>query len=321
MKLIYTIVCVLFSQILFADAAETYGGRIWVRCIGGITYEINIHLSSSVTTPSSYMLDIGYGNYQSLTQSSLVQSSVVNGTIESDYMIQHVYSPGIYNVRLTGDSRSEEIENIPQSVTTQFAIATGFTVDPNIGCSSTPWSDASDCYVQWTSGQMNTESMIVSDGDGDSIAWNMVSPVAGYTFPSQVGSGPFTYSQSAQTFSWDPVQAGLYTVVFEFEEWHALPNGNRVLIGTALREILIDVDGVVGLESTQGAEAVLIYPNPAGAELRFSETLNHVELLNAQGEVILSETRATHLDVSGLAEGIYFLKADELRVKKVVVGR
>jgi hypothetical protein len=84
---------------------------------------------------------------------------------------------------------------------------------------------------------------------------------------------------------------------------------------------------------------ILVYPNPAHTMLNIefesvspeTETLT-MELVNVQGvsvfkyqtETIISGWQKHQLDVSGLAPGVYFLRANldgEIRVKKVVISR
>lgn len=60
------------------------------------------------------------------------------------------------------------------------------------------------------------------------------------------------------------------------------------------------------------------YPNPANAQVTFSQTLNNVQVFNSIGELVLVKNQANQIDVSTLAQGIYVVNSTEGTVKLVV---
>lgn len=78
----------------------------------------------------------------------------------------------------------------------------------------------------------------------------------------------------------------------------------------------------VGIEE-QLSDGISIYPNPTKGvvNVKVSSGIEQIELFDAQGKRIMSTTKAT-LDLSGLPNGLYFVKvhtaSDVIKVQKIV---
>lgn len=54
---------------------------------------------------------------------------------------------------------------------------------------------------------------------------------------------------------------------------------------------------------------ISIHPNPAQNQLNFSEPLTHIQIYNALGQQVKTLEKGTHINISKLPKGTYFLKA------------
>ncbi len=62
-----------------------------------------------------------------------------------------------------------------------------------------------------------------------------------------------------------------------------------------------------------------VYPVPANGQLTFSETLNDIVIYNIYGQPVLPEIKtARSISVSGLKDGIYFIRSNKSVVKFIV---
>ncbi|MBC7862173.1 MAG: T9SS type A sorting domain-containing protein [Bacteroidia bacterium] len=82
--------------------------------------------------------------------------------------------------------------------------------------------------------------------------------------------------------------------------------------------------GSTALTGTNSAQLsknneLFLFPNPANDKLLFAETLNNVEVLNALGQVVLPLVKSANtISVSGLANGIYFIRSEKKSGKFIV---
>jgi hypothetical protein len=78
----------------------------------------------------------------------------------------------------------------------------------------------------------------------------------------------------------------------------------------------------VGIETIENKEKLAIIPNPASHTLHISSPTKQATLTTLTGQTLLTiplKNGEAQVDVSNLAEGIYFLKTNEGRAVKVVV--
>lgn len=75
--------------------------------------------------------------------------------------------------------------------------------------------------------------------------------------------------------------------------------------------------GIMGADFPQ--KHITLYPNPANETIRFSETLHHVEVFNVFGQLMMPVVKsANSISVSALADGIYFVRSGNARLKFIV---
>jgi hypothetical protein len=109
--------------------------------------------------------------------------------------------------------------------------------------------------------------------------------------------------------SWTSINTGLVdTVVLSLAI-----NGNTIFAGTSGGGVWKRPLSEVGLnEINNNAEKIIVYPNPASINLTIEASQKStIEILSIQGQTILQQQvqqGKNDIDISGLANGIYFLK-------------
>ena len=78
----------------------------------------------------------------------------------------------------------------------------------------------------------------------------------------------------------------------------------------ALFGYVTQLDVLAGIDDKLSIRTPLtFYPNPAGDVINLSKTLYHVEILDNTGRLVLQAEEAASLNVSGLTNGIYYVRA------------
>ena len=77
--------------------------------------------------------------------------------------------------------------------------------------------------------------------------------------------------------------------------------------------ILEYTKATVGMNTIDfNSTTIKLYPNPTDNVLRFSETLENIEVYNSYGKLVLNKIESTNIiSVSHLTPGIYFIKSDK----------
>jgi hypothetical protein len=306
----------IFSVSAVANVNPTRCGRIWSECTGGNNYMFHIEAHISGFPVNTDSLTIDFGNSNTLTVCELTATNIdttPNGCVLF-FDLSHVYSPGTYAIVARFGKHLPNIVNIPNSANIDFCLLCEIVVDPNIGCNKSPISDSLNLEVEWMTTQNNSVGMHVWDPDADSIAWNLIPPTCmqlGYIAPQVAGGGTFSYSQPAETFSWNnPNLVGVYAVVFLFEEYVQVGN-QMVIAGVTTREVLIDLDNTLDLEPLLMTESQ-VFPNPVYTTLTVKcDQESLVQINDMNGKCVFSQivnAGATDINVAGLAEGIYLLQ-------------
>lgn len=66
-----------------------------------------------------------------------------------------------------------------------------------------------------------------------------------------------------------------------------------------------------GIFDLKNEEQILFYPNPVKQNMFFGKQMNHVEIFNFEGKVILTAENITQLNLSALVKGIYLIKVKQ----------
>lgn len=255
----------LLSGFVSLNATHNIAGEITYECIGGNTYRIYVTTYTNSSSPADrceLLVDWGDGTEQVVPRRNGFQTICPNSnqhdgepvpnfslTKKNIYWEDHSYSPGQYVVSIKDPNRVTGIENIPNSVNVPFYLQTTLVVDPNIGCNSGPQLTTIP-LDKACMGKCYHHNPGAYDVNGDSLAFSIGPcldtnglPIPGYTTPDISGGGVLTINNVTGDLSWcSPQVPGKYNIVIYIEEWRLQPNGNRVKIGTVLRDMSIDVE-------------------------------------------------------------------------------
>lgn len=82
----------------------------------------------------------------------------------------------------------------------------------------------------------------------------------------------------------------------------------------------IDMEDVLTSTINTIHETVNVYPNPASDYLMFTKRINRkFQLLDVTGRIVKTGQTTEKIDVRDLDDGLYYLKIDGIRIKKVIV--
>ncbi|MCC5929802.1 MAG: gliding motility-associated C-terminal domain-containing protein [Cyclobacteriaceae bacterium] len=181
------------------------------------------------------------------------------------FIVEHTFpGPGVYTIRFREFNRNGGIVNMDNSINTPFYVETILTIDPFLGCNSTPIL-LNPPIDRGCVGVAFFHNPGAFDADGDSLAYKLTVskqnrdvPVVNYRFPNvydiaaygtlrENGSGPAIYSIDPITgdLIWDaPGGEGEYNLAFIIEEWRKV-EGEWFLLGYVTRDmqvIVVDCD-------------------------------------------------------------------------------
>lgn len=257
----------LFFLLLFAapllHATHNIAGEITVKCLGGLYYEVTIATYTNAQSQADRCdLTVNWGDSQSsiayrvngpagncdapamMGDVTVPAAAGYPNTKQNFYKATHIYSGyGTYIINIKDPNRVAGIDNIPNSVNVPFYLQTTLTIDPFVGCNSTPTlttlpldkACVNHCYYH------NPGAV---DAEGDSLAYRIGPcldttglPIPGYQMlPASIDAitGDLTWCS--------PSQVGKYNLVIYIEEWKRFSNGSHMLISTILRDMSIDVE-------------------------------------------------------------------------------
>lgn len=251
------------TGIISLNATHNIAGEITTTCNsdGSITVRVTTYTNSlSPADRCELVVEWGDNVVQTIYRTNGIMNNVCTNagdgvlvpnyanTKMNYYEATHTYSPGTYTIRIKDPNRVTGIENIPNSVNVPFYLQTTIVVDPNLGCNSSPQLTVIP-LDKACRGSCFYHNPGAFDPDGDSLAYSIGpcldtngTPIVGYQFPDAAGGGVMSIDAITGDLSWcSPQLAGKYNVVIYIEEWRRLINGQRVKIGTVLRDMSIDV--------------------------------------------------------------------------------
>ncbi|MCU0435589.1 MAG: gliding motility-associated C-terminal domain-containing protein [Bacteroidia bacterium] len=269
MKRLLLFVVLLFAA-LQAKATHNIAGEITARCVGPgyNVIEVTVTTYTDSRSPADrcelivewgdgnsnivYRVDGPSGNCPTPATMGIVLGASYPNIQVNYYRAVHIY-PGPsgatpYIIRMKDPNRVAGVENIPNSVNEPFYLQTEIFIDPNIGCNSTPSLTSLPLDVA-CAGSCFYHNPGAVDPDGDSLSYRvgpcldtLGNPIPGYQLPNVAGGGNLQIDAVTGDLSWcSPQMGGKYNLVIYIDEWRRLANGNRVRIGTVLRDMSVDV--------------------------------------------------------------------------------
>ncbi len=246
-------------------ATHNIAGDITVRCVSGNSYEVTVSTYTNTQSQADRCeLTIYWGDNTSSVISRMNGPSGSCAPATMGYVLsaqgfplakQNFYKgthnypgAGTYRLFIKDPNRVAGIINIPNSVNEPFYLETEITIDPNIGCNSTPYLTTipldkaciHHCYYH------NPGAV---DPDGDSLSYHigdcldtLGNPIPGYTLPNVLGGGSLSIDAVTGDLAWcSPQVYGKYNLCIYIDEWKMFGNGHRYKIGTVIRDMSIDV--------------------------------------------------------------------------------
>jgi len=275
----------------------------------------------------------------------------------TSYVFEHTYpGPGIYTLYVREFNRNADVANITNSVQTPFYTETQITIDPLLGCNSTPELNGLPnplAHVKSTYSQ----SLQAEDADGDSLSYELVTPaqdideaVVGYRLPHKFDirfapqptssggdSAPELFINQQGELTWDaPNLGGDFALALRVNEWRKV--GDEWLkIGYVTRDITLRVLDTLNnteannyITSTQEEivtqPKVNMYPNPTPGPFTVEINEDHwlggtLSIFNIIGQKVLEEPVAlgrSQYDISDASQGVYFLTLQKKERKKSI---
>lgn len=198
------------------------------------------------------------------TQNTIRTDLNPDGSVATaSFTTYHTYAgPGQYVISYREPNRNEGVLNMDASVNTTFYLETVVSIDPFLGCNSSPKLSVPP-IDRACPGVLWTHNPGASDPNGDRLTYEMEVPfsdrgteVLNYRDPNnakfynnfgsanEAGSGPPTFSidENTGTITWDaPGAVGEYNIAFHIIEWRQI-NGEWYRMGYVRRDMQIIVE-------------------------------------------------------------------------------
>src|ERR1041385_4032031 len=154
-RLFLFLFCLVFASPLL-KATHNIAGEITVECLGGNQYRVTVATYTNTLSPADRCeLTVFWGDNTSSIASRVngpgpnlcpnamdgfdLSSSGYTNTKQNLYQATHNYpGAGDYTLYIIDPNRVAGIDNIPNSVNVPFYLKTTISIDPSIGCNSTP---------------------------------------------------------------------------------------------------------------------------------------------------------------------------------------
>lgn len=257
-----------------AQATHLRAGEIIVERVNcnSLTFKITITVYTNTNSTVLFggeqdELNFGDGTPIQLvpeTQNTVRRDLNPDGSVATaSFTTYHTYAgPGNYVISYIEPNRNEGVLNMDNSVNTTFYIETSVTIDPFLGCNSSPVLSVPP-IDRACPGVLFTHNPGASDPNGDRLTYEMVVPfrdrgttVSNYRDPNnagfysnyntanEAGNGKPTFSidGTTGTITWDaPGASGEYNIAFLIIEWRQI-GGEWYKMGYVRRDMQIIVE-------------------------------------------------------------------------------
>ncbi|MEO8211352.1 MAG: T9SS type A sorting domain-containing protein [bacterium] len=264
---------------------------------------VTIYTDSSVSTQTFLHLNWGDGNIDSV-EFQPQNSSICNTNI---FYFEHYYSNyGDYTISINEPSYAANITNIINSSQEPFRIEKYVRLNPLIGENSSPlFTQSPPCVWQCCNWIFNSG---IWDADDDSLSFEIVPCLASnYILTNATIDG-----QTGDLY-FQPDSVGKYAIAFKVDEWRNLSTTPEI-IGSTTRQLLLNVNSLIGIDENEFNNSISIYPNPVSNTLYLLSpelNINKINIFNSTGSCIYSDEIKnvnSEINVSNLSKGIYFLE-------------
>ncbi len=335
-----------------ALATHIFGGEIIVEAVSCASNTYNIKVvayedSGSEVEFGGGVLDLGYGEAVELNTENDFERKLIGPDKlfrVSTYTIRRTFpGPGTYLINFREFNRTASIANMRNAVNTPFYVETKFTIDPLMGCNSSPvLLDSLDPRAY--TGSTYLQKLNATDPDGDSLSFTFTTPkqdidvnVDRYLTPvafdvryapnptTADGTAPPTLTADKNNLNWDaPQLGGDFSLALQVTEWRKV-NGTWLSIGYVTRDMTLWVQDTVNhtnatdfitdtKESVENQPETGLYPNPSTGPvtLKIGEDTwqgGVVSVYNVIGQRIEEKSidgETIPFNLSAHTDGVYF---------------
>jgi hypothetical protein len=238
----FLVFCLMFLNLSFAN--HNRGGKIEARFISGLTYEISITTytrtsSAAADRPTLDSVHLGDGSIETFVR--LTKINEPNDVSVNIYTKNHTYSsPGTFLIFLIDPNREGNINNIPNSINTQFAIDAELVISSNSCQANLPFINAQPIFtaVFGKDFVLSTSAFVL---DKDSLTYTIIPcqgnsniPIPGYFLPMGITLDLFTgeFIWKGNTMS----GLGIYAFAVQVNKWR-----NGVYFGHIIEDFTVNV--------------------------------------------------------------------------------
>ncbi|MEY2829147.1 MAG: hypothetical protein RIQ33_1005 [Bacteroidota bacterium] len=338
-KILLIIVLVISTSQLFAS--HLMGGQLTAKRIDSFKYEMLLTVYRDTDGIPIYSTDVFHysidsmGVWVSIANRTIAVDSgkyFINGTEEYHYIDTFTFpTSGKFLVTYSNCCRNAAIINMTTPSGESLFLQTILTIDSS-GGNSTP----EFLNPPVTVAQKNWPwyyNPLPYDADGDSIAWQLVTPlsssgalVAGYVLPRANGLLPFTLDTITGAITWMPDTIGHFVASFLVSEFK-----NGIKIGEIRRDMqIIVIDDVTNTfrmsvnaaGAVTGSDGRLYIDIPVNQNLTISVTAddqnNDFLTLEAQGETfqIANPSSFNAISGNGSVNGTFSWTPNSLQVRE-----
>jgi hypothetical protein len=238
-------------------ASHLMGGQITATQISGLTYQVELTLYRDIlginvsNSETVHLKHTTTGNTYTTVGNHAGAVNLVNGVEEYLYVMAYTFpTTGLYEIRWSSCCRNAAIINSSQPGAEGMVLVNMLLVDTLTGNSSPVFLNPPVVLAQL--GDTFYYNPLPFDIDGDSISWQVDTPIsgyatlnyiAGYTAPFSGPGGAFTMNPLTGEITWIPNTIGHFVASFTIEEFR-----NSVKIGEIRRDmqyIVVDIPGNV----------------------------------------------------------------------------
>lgn len=322
------LIIIVLLEPLYAFPQDILGGELSIVNLNSATRTYRIDFFLYTKAPSSISHNyvwINWGSGESGQLPLQSQTVITTDVTLNVFSSTHSYAGnGSYYLMIADSNfRVPGIVNMQNSATELFYYLKVLEINPFFG------GNSSSTYLNYQTSIANINGVISHaaaslDPDGDSLSYSLVPcNTSGYTFPQT--SSILTIDSLNGNFLWDhPLATGIYQFCIKTTEWRY-----GYAIGENIRDMVINVNSLAGINELISVPAISIYPNPTSGIFTLKSTCqpfnnSTITIFNSLGETILQseiQDQKPEIDLSSYPTGVYFLKVDDgnkMAVKKII---
>ena len=223
-------------------------------------------------------------------------------------------------------NRTGGICNIPSSDYSPFTLEAELIINPFLGNNNSPTYTVPP-RISDAIGVIEYYNPLTVETDGDSLYYQLISPLGASGYSNPVSSTSFTIDSNTGIITWDaPVMICQYSFAVKTSEWRNI-GGIRYYIGYTMQEGWNQNGCATGVsENSTENTVVTIFPNPASDLINFSITNTienesySIQIINSLGQIINDVKLINSTSISNLKPGMYFYSLNNTQ-KTIKTGK